>query len=154
MSQVSQTNISLPWPQAEDFVWLGSEVVSPDARPTLLMFFNLECPGCVSRAIPFMKELYAEYGEPVQFIAVHTSRGHRQLPREDVLPTLLHFAEKFAKLPFPVALDITGALAETYATEGTPYWVAIAGGEVQRSIYGSQDNARTRLAYWLQELSG
>ena len=148
---------ALPWPQPEDFVWRAEEVTPPGGlRPTLLMFFHLECAGCVSRGIPFMKAVAAEYGGRVQFIAVHTSRGHRTLPREDVLPTLLHFASTFAKLPFPVALDLDGSLAAAYATEGTPHWVALEPTEsgtlsVTRSIYGSQDNARTRLEYWLAE---
>ncbi|MCY1703049.1 peroxiredoxin family protein [Deinococcus sp. SL84] len=141
----------LPWPAAGDFVWRTADV--DPARPSLLMFFHLECAGCVSRGIPFMKRLHAEYGEQVNFIAVHTSRGHRQLPRADILPTLLHFAERFARLPFPVALDETGALAAAYATEGTPHWIALEGGEVVRSIYGSQENAQTRLEYWLAELT-
>ncbi|WP_261664588.1 TlpA family protein disulfide reductase [Deinococcus sp. Marseille-Q6407] len=141
----------LPWPAAGDFVWRPEDV--QPGRPTLLMFFHLECAACVSRGIPFMKQLHAQYGEQVNFIAVHTSRGHRQLPREEILPTLLHFAEKFARLPFPVALDLDGSLAAAYATEGTPHWIALQGGEVVRSIYGSQDNAQTRLDYWLAEIT-
>ncbi|GHG02465.1 alkyl hydroperoxide reductase [Deinococcus piscis] len=141
----------LPWPAAGDFVW-HAEDIDP-ARPSLMMFFHLECAGCVSRGIPFMKRLHAQYGEQVNFVAVHTSRGHRHLDREEILPTLLHFAQKFARLPFPVALDVDGSLAEAYATEGTPHWTALEGGEVVRSIYGSQDNAQTRLEYWLAEVT-
>lgn len=148
MTQAASTSLL---PVAEDFVW-HAEQLQPQ-RPTLMMFFHLECAGCVSRGIPFMKRLHAAYGEGVNFIAIHTARGHRKLPREEVLPTLLHFAERFAKLPFAVALDETGAFAEAYATEGTPHWIALEGGEVVRSIYGSQENAQTRLEYWLAEVT-
>ncbi|MFD1729914.1 hypothetical protein ACFSC4_19455 [Deinococcus malanensis] len=84
------------------------------------MTFNLECSGCVSRGIPFLKRLHAEFGSRVQLLAVHTSFGHRRLPREDVEPTLLKFSRDFARLPFPVALDLDGAFARHWRTEGTP----------------------------------
>lgn len=116
------------------------------------MFFNLECPGCVSRGIPFLKRLHAEFTERTHLLTIHTSRGHRLLPRNDVEPTLLKFARDFARLPFPVALDLSGDLALAWETEGTPHWLAFApGGELLRSVYGSQDNAQTRLQYLLEE---
>lgn len=141
-----------PLPAPEDLVW-RPEALRP-GRPTLLMFFHLECAGCVSRGVPFMRRLHAQHGERLNLLAVHTARGHRALPRAAVLPTLLHFAETFARLPFAVALDEDGALAEAHGTEGTPHWVAIHDGEVQRSIFGSQDNAQTRISYWLAEVLG
>lgn len=115
------------------------------------MTFNLECPGCVSRGIPFLKRLAREYPD-VPLLAVHTSYGHRRLEREEVEPTLVKFARDFAKLPFPVALDLSGDLARAWQTEGTPHWLAFGpGGEVLRSVYGSQENAQTRLEYLLAE---
>ena len=85
-------------------------------------------------------------------VAVHTSYGHRPLPREGVEPTLLRFVRDFARLPFPVALDLDGHFAQGWQTEGTPHWLAFApGGALLRSVYGSQDNAQTRLEYLLAE---
>lgn len=144
------------WPPPADFVH-GDPVPPPTAwtRPGLLMTFNLECSGCVSRGIPFLKRLHAEYGAEVVLLAVHTSLGHRRLAREDVEPTLVKFARDFARLPFPVALDLDGSFARAWHTEGTPHWLAFApGGELQRSVYGSQENAQTRLRYLLEEWSG
>lgn len=135
----------------------GEPLPPPDAweRPGLVMVFNLECAGCVSRGIPFLKRLHAAYAGRVHLMALHTSRGHRLLPREDVEPTLVKFARDFARLPFPVALDVSGDLARAWETEGTPHWLAFApGGELLRSVYGSQENARTRLAYLLEEQAG
>lgn len=146
----------MPWPAPTDFVH-GEPLPPPGTwtRPGLLMFFNLECPACVSRGVPFMKRLHRQYGEHMHFLAVHTSRGHRLLPREDVVPTLEQFAASFAKLPFPVALDLNGELAYEADTEGTPHWLVLApGGAALRSIYGSQENAQTRLEYLLDELAG
>ncbi len=146
----------MDWPQPGDFVY--GEPLAPPAdwtRSGLVMTFNLECAGCVSRGIPFMKRLHGEFGARVNLLAVHTSHGHRPLPREDVEPTLIRFARDFARLPFPVALDVSGTLARAWQTEGTPHWLAFApGGELLRSVYGSQDNAQTRLHYLLQEWAG
>jgi len=48
-------------------------------------------PGCVPCGIPFMKRLY---------------------PRGQVEPQLIRFARDYARLPFPVALDLDGPVAE------------------------------------------
>ncbi|MFD2609010.1 TlpA family protein disulfide reductase [Deinococcus taklimakanensis] len=144
------------WPAPDEFVY-GPTLPPPAqwARPGLVMTFNLECAGCVSRGIPFLKRLHAEFGDRVHLLAVHTSHGHRVLPRADVEPTLVKFARDFAKLPFPVALDLSGEFARAWQTEGTPHWLAFApGGELLRSVYGSQDNAQTRLQYLLEEWAG
>ncbi|MVN85551.1 TlpA family protein disulfide reductase [Deinococcus sp. HMF7620] len=141
------------WPQPTDFVQ-GVPIPPPTAwtRPGLVMTFNLECPGCMSRGIPFLKRLHAEFGETAHLLAVHTSLGHRLLPREDVEPTLVKFARDYARVPFPVALDLQGDFARAWRTEGTPHWLAFApGGELLRSVYGSQENAQTRLQYLLEE---
>ncbi|GGJ72952.1 TlpA disulfide reductase family protein [Deinococcus aquiradiocola] len=143
------------WPDRQDFVQ-GPPVPPPDAweRPGVVMFFNLECPGCVSRGLPFLKRLHAEFGREVQVMAVHTSRGHRGFAREDVEPQLRRFVTTFARLPFPVALDLTGSVAAAWETEGTPHTLVFAaGGELLRSVYGSQEGAQTRLEYLLAELS-
>ena len=75
------------WPVPEDFVQ-GPVLLCPAlwTRPGLVMFFNLECPSCISRGIPFLKRLHAEFGERANILAIHTSRGHRLLPLEDVQP--------------------------------------------------------------------
>ena len=141
------------WPAPTDFVYLDALPNPLDwTRPGLIQFFNLECPGCVSRGIPFMRQLHAEFGEKVSLTAIHTSRGHRFYPREQVELQLLKFAREYAKLPFPVALDLDGSVADFWHTEGTPHWLAFApGGELLRSVYGSQEGAQTRLEYLLGE---
>ena len=46
------------WPEPGDFVQ-GPVLPHPAQwdRPGLAMFFNLECPSCVSRGLPFLKRL-------------------------------------------------------------------------------------------------
>lgn len=152
-TDVAATN-GRPWPH--EFAW-GDPLPAPASwdRPGLVMFFNLECAGCVSRGIPFLKQLHREFGDALVLLTVHTAFGHRDLPRERVVPQLQHFARDFARLPFPVALDLDGSIARAWGAEGTPHWLAFdAGGTLLRSIFGSQDNARTRLRYLLEERLG
>ncbi len=118
------------------------------------MFFNLECPGCVSRGVPFLKRLGAAYGDKLSTLLVHTSYGHRLLERDEVVPALTHFANDYARLAMPVALDLSGDLARAWGVEGTPHTCVFDGnGDLQRSLFGSQDNARTRIEYLLEELT-
>lgn len=118
-----------------------------------MMLFNLECAGCISRGVPFLKRLAAEHGDALQLVMVHTAYGHRQHPREELVRAIERFAGTFAKLRVPIALDVRGDLAEAWGAEGTPHWfVYDARGRLARSIYGSQENARTRLAYLIEEL--
>jgi len=140
------------WPT--DFVW-GEAIAEPDElnKPVITMFFNLECPACVTRGIPFLKRLEKEFGDDLVVFVIHTSFGHKLFERGEVLPTLLHFSENFARLPFPVALDLDGKIAESWQALGTPFWLVFnKKGELVRSIYGSQGGAQTRLEYLLEEL--
>jgi len=141
------------WPKENDFVWKDA-VARPETwdRPGVVMFFNLECPGCVSRGVPFLKKLAKEYKDKLIITMVHTSFGHKVYTRDEVVPTLTHFARDFADIPFPIALDLDGKMAESWEVLGTPHWLIFDGGELVRSIFGSQDNAQTRLEYTLAEL--
>lgn len=144
---------NLDWPKDTDFVWKEA-VQPPDTwdKPGIVMFFNLECPGCVSRGVPFLKKLARAYEDKLIILLIHTSFGHKYYPKDKVVPTLTHFAETFAKLPFPIALDLDAQLAESWQALGTPHWLIFNEGELVRSIFGSQDNAQTRLEYTLAEL--
>ncbi len=142
------------WP--DEFVW-KDPLAAPKAwdRLGVVMFFNLECPGCIARGIPFLKRLRRDYGDRFHALAIHTAHGHKRYDRDQVLPQLVAFARDFAKLPFPVALDLDGEIAQSWGIEGTPHWLVFApGGELLRSIFGSQDGARTRLAYLFEEHLG
>ena len=121
----------------------------------MVMFFNLECAACISRGVPFLKRVARAYGDKLIILMVHTAYGHKHYPRDEVVPTLVHFTKEFANIPFPVALDLNGELAERWGVEGTPHWFVFdRAGEVVRSIYGSQGGAQTRLEYLLAEVTG
>lgn len=135
--------------------WVHGPPVPPPAewgRPGLLLLFNLECAGCVSRAVPWLKRAEHAVGDRAVLLAVHTAYGHRPYPREDVVPRLTHYATAFADLPFSVALDVDGLWAERAGAQGTPHWLVWNDrGVLERSVYGSQENALTRLAYVLED---
>ena len=141
-----------PTPWLADWVH-GGPVPPPDAwgRPGLALAFHLECAGCVGRAVPWLKRAAPGLADRAVVVAVHTAYGHRQLARADVEPELRRYATSFAQLPFPVALDVDGAWARSMGAEGTPHWfVWDERGVLQRSVYGSQENALTRLGYLLE----
>jgi len=135
--------------------WVHGDPVAPPATwatPGLALTFNLECAGCVGRAVPWLKRLAPRVAGHGVLLAVHTAYGHRTLPRDDVVPQLRHYAAGFAQLPFPVALDLDGSWARGMGAEGTPHWfVWDDAGNLVRSVYGSQENALTRLAYVLED---
>ena len=134
--------------------WVHGAPVAPPhewGRPGIALLFNLECAACVSRALPWLRRAAAQSGDRAVVLAVHTAYGHRVLPRDAVAPQLARFASSFARLPFPVALDLDGGWAERHGAEGTPHWfVWDEQGKLERSVYGSQENALTRLAYVLE----
>ena len=45
----------------------------------------------------------------------------RLYPRGQVKPQMIRFARDYARLPFPMALDLDGPVAEHWQTEGTPH---------------------------------
>lgn len=134
--------------------WVHGESLPPPAawgRPGLALAFHLECAGCVGRAVPWLKRLAPRVAERAALLAVHTAYGHRPLARAQVEPELRRYAASFAQLPFPVALDVDGSWAAAMGAEGTPHWfVWDEHGTLVRSVYGSQENALTRLAYVLE----
>lgn len=143
---------SAPPPWLDD--WVHGQPLGPPTtwgRPGLALLFNLECAGCVSRAIPWFKRASLRARDRATTFGVHSAYGHRTLARSEVVPNLQRFAEGFARLAFPVALDVDGAWAASMGAAGTPHWIVWdAAGRVERSLYGSQANALTRLEYVLE----
>lgn len=142
------------WPTPENWVWRGPlENPRTWGKPGLVMAFNLECAGCIARGVPYLKRLGAEFGDDLQLALLHTAYGHKVHDRADVLPELERFAGNFAQIDMPIALDEQGDLAQRWGAEGTPHWFAFDHtGALVRSVYGSQENAQTRLSYLMAEL--
>ncbi|MCH5598927.1 TlpA family protein disulfide reductase [Niabella ginsengisoli] len=41
-------------------------------KPLVILFFNLGCPGCIGRAVPFANRLVYEYGDKINVLGIHT----------------------------------------------------------------------------------
>ncbi len=114
----------------------------------LLLFFNVGCPGCMGRALPFSLELAARY-PGLRLVGLHTSfeKG------SDYAPARIQAVVEYFALPYPVYLDDGDATFLRYEAGGTPHRVLVeAGGIIRKSIFGSMDGARQRLGYALEEL--
>lgn len=118
-------------------------------KPLLLFFFNVGCDGCMTRGVPVAAEIARQYPE-MTVLGVHSNFGAFNNGPEQVRAYL---EEK--GVPFPVLMDDGHATFDAYEAEGTPHWVWVdAEGVIQKSIFGSQQNALQRLEYSLMEAFG
>lgn len=117
-------------------------------KNALLIFYNNACLGCTGRAIPLAYELKKEFGD-VSVIGIHVDFGPAETTAEEI-----HAIFTIKDLPFPIYKDIDQSLYSFFACEGTPHWILLnEKGEVVNTIFGSQEGARTRLIYALEELN-
>ena len=116
-------------------------------KPLLALFFNIQCLGCVGRAIPLAYDFLQEF-EGLNVVAIHTTFGKADATKDDILNI---FTTK--ELPYPIYFDIGKTNYEKFECEGTPHWLLInKDGEIDKSFFGSQEGAQTRLVYALEEI--
>lgn len=117
-------------------------------KPVLLLFFNIGCLTCKSRAIPYARDLQRVF-PGLELVGIHThiegpAYSSRQI--EEVLA--LH------KVAFPVYMDEGHAAFDRFRAEGTPHWgVFDPEGQLVRSVFGSFPNSLQRVYYALTELT-
>lgn len=117
-------------------------------KPTLLLFFNLGCLGCMSRGLPLAAELARAYPD-LNVVGIHSEFGRQYA--SDMIQRAL--AEK--NVGFPVLRDEDHRTYDAYHAEGTPHWVLLnERGAIEKSIFGSQPNAQQRLTYAMIERFG
>lgn len=135
--QVSSLN-DTPAPNLQDFL----------GKPTLLLFFNLGCLGCMHRGVPLARELARAYPE-LNVVGIHSNFG-RAYTADEVLAAL-----EENDVDFPVLQDDGHATYDAFKAEGTPQWILLdAEGNINKAIFGSQPNAQQRLTYGMIELFG
>lgn len=118
-------------------------------KPTLLLFFNLGCHGCMSRGLPLADDIARAY-PGLNVVGIHSNFGGMPYSIEQVQSEI----EK-RELSFPVLMDDQHATYDLFEAEGTPHWILLDdGGTIQKSIFGSQPNAQQRLTYGMMELFG
>lgn len=132
---------------------LDSEIVDLTERhagkPLLILFFNIQCLGCVGRAIPLAYDFLQEF-EGLNVAAIHTTFGKEKVTKEDIFNI---FTTR--ELPYPIYFDIGKSNYEKFECEGTPHWVLLdQSGKINKSFFGSQEGAQTRLVYALEEIIG
>ncbi|WP_147676919.1 TlpA family protein disulfide reductase [Algibacter pacificus] len=113
----------------------------------LLIIYNNDCLGCTGRAIPLAYEFQQEYPE-IQVVGIHADFINRAASKASIKAIFTS-----GEIPFPIYIDKQHRVYNELKAEGTPQWLLISEkGELFRSIFGSQDNAKNRLFYAIQNL--
>ncbi|WP_452601497.1 TlpA family protein disulfide reductase [Pontimicrobium sp. MEBiC06410] len=116
-------------------------------KPLLLLFYNNACLGCTGRAIPLAHKFKQDY-KKIQVVGIHVNFGNAKTTKEEIKSIFT-----INNLPFPIYLDETKSVYDSFKCEGTPHWVIInKQGDVYRSIFGSQYGAQNRLYYAIESL--
>ncbi|WP_070138147.1 TlpA family protein disulfide reductase [Crocinitomix algicola] len=127
-------------PKIEDFI----------GKPLLILFFNLNCPGCVGRAIPFANRVALEYKDKVNVVGIHSNFEGPELSDEEITDKMKSL---YARFPFYRDAGLASTFY-TYQAGGTPHWILLdSDGAIVQNIFGSDPNrALLRLDLTLKEL--
>jgi peroxiredoxin len=114
----------------------------------LLIIYNNQCLGCTGRAIPLAYELQKEFSN-IQVVGIHTNFNSSLVTEKDIKSIFT-----IPDLPFPIYIDPDHTVYDQFESSGTPQWILITkDGILSRSIFGSQDGAKNRLLYSLEQLN-
>lgn len=119
-------------------------------KPLLILFFNLGCPGCKGRALPYANRIVVENGDDVNVIGIHTRFEGPEYKLSDFEKAK---EEYYIRFPFYKDVDLMATFRK-YQAGGTPHWLLIdAKGVLKFSIFGSDpNNALLRLDLRITEL--
>lgn len=87
-------------------------------RPAVLTFWATWCGPCRAE-LPVKQSIWEQWGDQIDVVAVNMTRT------EAGVAAVRDYVERHG-LPYPVALDENGRLAEAFAVRGTPTTVVIA----------------------------
>ncbi len=119
-------------------------------KPLLIVIFNLGCPGCLGRALPFANRMVVEKGENISVLGIHSS--FEGIPLSD--QKLISAKEEFF-IRFPYFRDQNEMSSfKLFQAGGTPHWLLVDQfGNLAYSIFGSDpNNALLRLDLKISEL--
>ena len=118
-------------------------------KPLLILFFNLGCPGCKGRAIPFANLLVHE-GKEVSVIGIHSRLEGKDYSKNDLKAAKDEF---YIRFPYFMDRNDKNTFLK-YEGGGTPHWILIdKNGHLAYSIFGSSpNNALLKLELKIQEL--
>lgn len=113
----------------------------------LVIIYNNDCLGCTGRAIPLAYEFQQTFAE-IKVVGLHADF----LGREGSKATIKSIFTS-GEIPFPIYIDTEHQVYDQFNAEGTPQWLLFTEqGELFRSVFGSQANAKNRLFYALESL--
>ncbi len=150
---LSQIEIGKPLPNWSIETIMGNEI--PDiaqyhGKPLLILFFNLGCPGCLGRAIPYANRIVYENGGALNVMGIHTNFEGIDFPTDRFKQAREEF---YIRFPFFRDKNYDTTFLN-YGAGGTPHWILVdKEGDVAYSIFGSDpNNALLRLDLKLSEL--
>jgi len=126
------------------------EITSFSGKPLLLLFFNLGCPGCKGRALPFANSMVVEHGDKIKVCGIHTNFEGLDFTDDELLK-----AKETYYIRFPYFRDFNfNTTFINYEAGGTPHWILTDSAlEPMYSIFGSDpNNALLRLELKIKEL--
>jgi len=126
------------------------EVQDFRGTPLLILFFNLSCPGCLGRAIPYANGLIVDEKININVVGIHSNFNGADFSAEEFAK-----AQKEFYIRFPIFRDANfDTTFLNFGAGGSPHWILIdADGIVRYSIFGSDpNNALLRLDYMIDIL--
>ena len=120
-------------------------------KPLLILFFNLGCPGCKGRALPFANWVNIEYKDKINVLGIHTNFEGVDFTDEQLVDCKSEFY-----INFPYFRDKNfNTTFINYGAGGTPHWILVdENTNLNYSIFGSDpNNALLRLDLKIQELT-
>jgi len=135
--RISSLKGKQPAPAFED--WNGS--------PRLLLFYSIGCPGCKAQALPFARNLQADWAAG-RVIGIHTRIEGPEYSQRQV-----EEINQVYRLNFPVFLDQGHKTYDLYGAEGTPHWFLVdSEGRLLKSLFGSMPNTLQRIDLSILEI--
>ncbi|MUU77098.1 TlpA family protein disulfide reductase [Winogradskyella endarachnes] len=118
-----------------------------NSKILLVIIYNNDCLGCTGRAIPLAYEFQQIFAE-IQVVGIHADFVGREGSK-----TTIKSIFTSGEIPFPIYIDKDHKVYDQFNAEGTPQWLLFTEqGELFRSVFGSQSNAKNRLYYALESL--
>lgn len=126
------------------------DILTFTGKPLLILFFNLGCPGCKGRALPFANSMVVEHGNKINVCGIHTNFEGLDYNDEELIK-----AKETYYIRFPYFRDFNfNTTFVNYEAGGTPHWVLTNESlDPVYSIFGSDpNNALLRLELKIKEL--
>lgn len=119
-------------------------------KPLIILFFNLGCPGCKGRAIPFANWINIEYKDKINVVGIHTNFEGVDFTNQQLIDCK---QEYYINFEYFRDFNYNTTFLD-YEAGGTPHWIITDENlEVIYSIFGSDpNNALLRIDLKIQEL--